>query len=452
MNIIVVGCGKIGTAILDTLLSEGHNVTAVDSDPAVIDEITNIYDVMGVCGNGTDCEVLQQADVGSTNLLVATTHSDELNMLCCFLARRMGARHTIARIRNPEYNDQSLGFMKDQLGLSMSINPELLTAQELYNLLRLPSAANLETFSGRNFEMVELALKSDSVLNGLSLLELRKRCPANFLVCAVRRGDCVTIPDGRFVLKDGDHVILTAAFSEIQKLLKSLGLMKKHARTVMLLGASRTAYYLAKMLLKSGHSVKVIEKDIHRCEEFGQHLPGATMICGDGSSQELLLEEGIRSTDAFVSLTGMDEQNILISFYASSQNVPKVISKVNLPQMNAMAQRLGMDSLVSLPKAVTNVVSRYARALENSLGSQMETLYKLLDGKAEALEFIVKADFPYCNTLLKDLRLKENTLFAGIIRKRKTIIPSGDDCILAGDRVIVVSTGKRLGALLDVMS
>ena len=241
MRIIIVGCGKIGNTIVSSLVSEGHDVIAVDDDPDAIADITNTFDVMGVCGNGADCETLNEAEVEKAELLVAVTGSDEMNMLSCFIAKRMGAKHTIARIRNPEYNDSSLGFLCQQLDLSVSINPELLAAQELYNILKFPSAVNVETFSGRSFEIVEIRLKQDSPLVGMKLLELRKRYQAKFLVCAVQRGDKVYIPDGSFELQSGDKIGLTASPVEIQKLLKMLGILQKQARDVMILGASRTA-------------------------------------------------------------------------------------------------------------------------------------------------------------------------------------------------------------------
>ena len=452
MRIIIVGCGNIGATIIESLVNEGHDVVAVDDNPDIIADITNTYDAMGVCGNGTDCDTLAEAEVEKTELFISVTGSDELNMLSCFLARRMGAKHTIARIRNPEYNDSSLGFLCQQLDLSLSINPELLAAHELFNILKFPSAVNVEKFSGQSFEIVELRLKDDSPLVGLKLLELRKRYQAKFLVCAVQRGEEVYIPDGSFELKSGDKIGLTASPLEIQKLLKMLGILQKKARNVMILGASRTAYYLAKLLTGSGNSVKIIDKDRERCEEFCNSLPGAVVICGDGAEPELLLEEGLASADAFVALTGMDEENILLSFFANAQKVPKVISKVNRTELAAMAEKLGLDSMVSPKKMISDVLTSYARALQNSLGSNVETLYKIMDGKAEALEFNVQHDFRLIEVPLKEMKLKNNILIAGIVRGRKTIIPAGNDVIRAGDRVIVISTEHRLHDLSDIIA
>lgn len=451
MNIVIVGCGKIGTTILASLVAEGHDVIAIDSNPKVINEITNIYDAIGVCGNGNDCETLSEAGIDKAELFVAVTGSDEMNMLSCFLAKRMGANHTISRIRNPEYNDQSLGFIKSQLGLSMSINPDLLAAHELFNMLKLPSAVKIETFSRRNFEMVELKLKPDSQLDGISLSELRRKYNVKLLVCVIQRGNEVYIPDGSFVLKSGDKIGITAAPAEIMRFLKMLGTMQKQARNVMILGGSRTAYYLAKMLIASGNSVKIVEMDHKRCSELSEALPNAVIIHGDGAQQELLREEGLRSMDAFVALTGMDEENILLSFYAASQNVPKVISKVNRDEFSYIADKIGLDSIVSPKKIISDILVRYARALHNSLGSNVETLYQLMDGKAEALEFNITPDCKLINIPLKNMRIMRNILIAGIIRGRKIIIPVGDDIILPEDKVVVIAAGRKLNNIEDII-
>lgn len=451
MNILIVGCGKIGSTILARLVNEGHNVTAIDSDADVLSQLTNIYDVMSVCGNGADCETLEEAKVAEADLLIAATDSDEFNMLSCFLGKRMGAKNTIARIRNPQYNDSSLGFMKQQLDLSMSINPELMAAKELYHLLKLPSAAKVETFSVRNFQIVELKLKADSVLDGIKLSDLRSKFNAKFLICAVERGDEAYIPDGNFILKSGDRIALTAKQSEIAKLLKEIGILQKQARNVMILGGSRTSYYLAKMLSQGGNKVTLIERNKQICEELCVAIPKATIINGDGANVELLTEEGLDSLDAFVALTGIDEENILLSSFATTKNVPKVIAKVNRDELVPLAEQWGLDCLVSPKKIISDVILRYVRALENSAGSSVETLYKMLDDKVEVLEFSVKPDFLQLGICFKDLKTKPNTLIAGIMRDRKTIIPTGDDMLLAGDKVVVLAANLRINTLSDIL-
>jgi len=452
MKIIIAGCGKIGGTIVQSLVAEGHDIVVIDNSPAVITELTNIYDVMGICGNCVDSDVLETAGIAETELFVSVAGSDELNMLSCFIARKMGAKNTIARIRTPEYNDQSLGFMKNQLELSMAINPEQLAAHEIFNLLKFPSAVKIETFSRRYLEMIELPLKENSFLDGVKLMDIRNLFKAKVLVCCILRGDEVYIPDGNFVLKSGDKIGIVANHNEVQKLFKGAGQLQKQAKNVMIMGGGRVSYYLAQMLSNIDSDVKIVEKNEKVCEVLSELLPKSTIIFGDGAKQELLVEEGLLSTDAFVSLTGMDEQNILVSIFASSQSVPKVIAKVNREELSSMAEKLGLDTIVSPQKIVSNLIISYARALQNSLGSNIESLYKIMDGKAEALEFTVKEDFSGLNIPLSKLNLKKQTLIAGIIRNRKPIIPSGNDVIMAGDRVVVLAAGLKMNNLSDLLA
>lgn len=451
MKIIIVGCGKIGTTVIQSLVSEGHDVVAVDWDRNVVNEITNIYDVIGVCGSGADCETLREADAAHAELFASLTGNDEVNMLACFIAKRMGARHTIARVRNTGYSEQSIGYMRQQLDISMTVNPEALAAQELFHILRLPGAVNMETFSRRSFEMAEFKLRADSPLSGTTLADMRRRYKANFLVGVVQRGENVYIPDGSFTLQGGDRIGLTADAAEMMKLIRLMGITQKQAKSVMIIGASRTAFYLAKMLLAGGASVKIIEKDKERCRTFSESLEGAVIINGDGARQELLMEEGLTRMDGFVALTGMDEENILLSYYAQEAGVPKVISKVNRSEFALMADKLGLECVVSPKKVISDIFVRYARALRSSIGSKIETLYKLMDGRAEALEFIAQSDFKYLHVPLKDIMLRQNMLIAGIIRGRKSIIPTGEDVITAGDRVVVLTARSRMSDLSDMV-
>lgn len=451
MKIIVAGCGKIGTTIISELSSEGHDIVAIDTNEAVINEVNNIYDVMCVVGPCADSDSLYDAGAQDAELFIAVTGSDEMNMLSCFLAKRMGAKNTIARIRNAHYNDSSLDFLKQHLDLNLAINPELLVAKELYNILKFPTADSIESFSRRRFEIIHYRLRTDSPLVGNDLIWVRKTYPGNYLIGTVERGDEIFIPNGNFILREGDKVGFVAPPYEIQKLFKRLGIFQKKARSIMILGASKTSYYLSKMLVASGNPVKIIDKDRARCEEFSSLIPEAVIIEGDGAQQELLLEEGIASTDAFVSLTGTDEENILIAIFAANQNVGKVISKVNRTELASMAENLGLDTIVSPKKVVSDILSSYARALENSQGSNIETLYKLVNGKAEAVEFIVKKDFPYANMPIKDMKFKKNTLVVGIIRNRKSIVPSGEDIIMPNDKIVVLAVGMKLNDLSDIL-
>lgn len=453
MNIIVVGCGKIGYSIVSELTQEDHNITVVDTDNPTVEEVTNIFDCMGVCGNGVDCNVLESAGAAQADLIIAVTASDELNMLCCFLAREMGTKHTIARIRNPEYNGDSLAFMRHKLHLSMAINPDLLMAQELYNVLKIPSAFQVDYFARRNLELIEVRLKAENDLCGKKLSKIREKQKVEFLIAAVMRQGEIIIPDGSFELAAGDVISIAANPNDMQKLLKGLGLLKKQARNIMIAGGSRTAFYLAKMLLNSGNDVRIVEKDLERCKLLSELLPkNAIIIHGDGSNRELLLEEGLRSLDAFLCLTDFDEQNILTSLFVSHQDVPTVISKVNKSELYAMAEGLGLDYIFSTKQLTSELVLRYTRALSNSRGNSVETLYKIMDGKAEALEFLVKENSPILSTPIKNLRIKPGILIVGIIREgKKALIPTGDDVILSGDSVIVLSASHKLNDLSDII-
>lgn len=451
MKIIIVGCGKIGKSMIESLTAEGHDLTIVDKNTQILNETADAFDVIGVCGNAVDCDTLMEAGVKDMDLLVSLTDSDEVNMLTCHLARNLGAKHSIARIRNPEYNDEGLAFLRHHLNISMSINPDLLVAEEINNILQLPSAVKIERFSRRNIEMVEIKLPAGSPINGLNLIKMREKYRANYLICTVQRNNEVYIPDGRFELKEGDRIGLVAEHGETKKLLNMLGLLRKQAKSVMILGGGRPSYYLAKKLTALGADVKIIEKNPQTCEFLAAEIPDAVIINGDSTQQELLLEEGIAHMDAFVSLTGMDEQNIMLSIFASMQNVPKVVSKINRDELLTMAEKLGVETIISPSALSTNVIVRYARALKNTSGSNVETLYKLLDGKAEALEFKVADNSEVIGIPLKQIKLKSNILIAGISREAQTIIPSGNDMILAGDRVIVIAAEQRLNDLDDIL-
>ncbi len=452
MRIIIAGCGKVGKSIIDSMTDDNHDITAIDTDPEVIENVSNTYDVMAVCGSATSREMLLSARVNKADLFIAVTQSDEVNMLSCFLAKRMGAKHTVARIREADYNEDGLNFIVNELELSMVLNPELTAAETLFDWLKLPSAVSVDNFAGKKLQLMEMIVRKNTYMCDTSLMELRKRCPAEFVVCAVQRDNTVHIPTGTFVLKEGDKVAFMMKRAETHKFLKGIGIAQKQWRDVMILGGSTTAYYLSKLLASNGYYVKIIERNEERCTDLAEILPaGATLIHGDGMNHDLLCEEGIQSTDAFVALTGSDEENILISFYAASQSVSKVIAKVNQNELADLAEKLGLESIVSPRKLVADALTRYARALNNTFSSKVETMYSLMDDRAEALEFRVLSDCKLIGKQLKELRLKPNYIIAGIIRGKETIIPGGDDIIAEGDSVIVVATDARLYDLGDML-
>lgn len=452
MKIIIVGGGKVGKTIIESMLKEKHEVVLVDNDPAVVGNVTNLYDVMGICANGTEYEKLLEAGADKADLFIAVTGSDELNMLSCFAAKKIGARHTVARVRNSEYNTASWGFMKQQLEISMAVNPEKLAAEAIYDILKLPSATKVESFTARSFEMIEIIVKKGSAIDGMTLVDLRKKFSEKFLVCVVQRENDVFIPNGTFKVLNGDKIGVMVTNDDAHSVLKKFGYPAKEAKNIMLIGASKTALYLADMLIKGRSSVKIIEKDPDVCDTVCDRLSSkASVVCGDGMSREILLEEGVDGLDALVALTDRDEENILISFYALSKKVQKVIAKVNRNELSSISENLGLETTFSPKNIVADILVRYARAIGNSIGSKVETLYSLFGGNAEALEFNVEQDFEFAGVPLKKLETKPGILVAGITRENEALIPGGDDCILSGDKVIVVAKGERLCNLSDIL-
>lgn len=452
MKVIVAGCGKIGQAIIDSMVNDNHDVTAIDVDAGVIASVSDSFDVMAVCGSATSREMLLKADANKTDLFIAATESDEVNMLACFLARKLGVMHTVARIRSADYNEDGLDFLVKQLDLSMALNPESLTADALFDMLKLPSAVKVDNFAGKKLQMLELIIRENSSLCNVALMDLRRKCPVQFVACVVQRGENVYIPNGTFVLREGDKVAIMAKREDTHKFLRSIGAVQKQGRNAIIMGGSTIAYYLAKLLSANNYYVKVIERNQRRCEELAEILPSdAALIHGDGMNRDLLWEEGIKGADAFVALTGEDEENILISFYAQNQQVPKIITKVNHAELADLAEKLGLNSIISPRKIVADILTRYARALSNSAESKVETMYSLMDDRAEALEFAVLSDCSLNGIALKNLNLKPNLIIAGIIRGKETIIPSGDDCIKEGDSVIVVAADAHLYDLSDML-
>ena len=452
MNVVVVGCGKTGTAVVASLYAEDHKLVVVDTDPAALEEICGTFDLMSLQGSGTDIETLREAGAASCQLLIAATASDEVNMLACFLAKKIGAEHTIARIRNPQYNENGLGFLCQQLDLSEHINPDKMAAKEIGNILQFPSAVNIESFSGR-FELMEIVVREDSPFKDNTLLDIRRKYKEDFLVCAVQREGVTYIPNGLFKLQQGDKIAFTAAQEEAKKLLRELGVLQKSARRVMIIGAGKVSYYLCRMLADAGVDVTVIEVNQEICPEFAKKIDDShvTVINDDGAKQDVLAAEGIDRMDAFVSLTGSDEENILLAVFAKSQDVHTVIAKVNRPEFALMAEKLGLECIISPNRIVTGKIAKYARALSTGEGSNLSAVYKILDGNAEALEFKVKPDFAYLGVAFKVLKLKKGILIGGIIRGRRMIVPSGNDEIMAGDRVVVISSGYRLGDLSEIV-
>ena len=452
MNVIIVGAGKVGLALAKQLSAERHDVTVIDQDPQIVEGIVNIYDVMGFCGNGAGYDVQKEAGAAHANLLIATTSSDEINILACLVAKKLGVGHTIARIRNPEYERQ-LRFMRNDLGLSMIINPEKATAREISRVLRFPNAVKVESFSKGRIELIEYRVEKDSSLDGVQLSSLYRSLRAKVLICAVARGNQTIIPSGDFVLAAGDKIHLTASPKELELFFRHLGVFKSRASSVMIVGASKICYYLAKDLIEMGMSVKIVDRDEKRCVQMGESVPSALVILGDATDGELLCEEGIEQTGAFVAITGLDEANILMALNAARQYGCKVVAKINRQSLiDLVAAESMIDSVVS-PGAITaELILLYVRAMQNATGSQVKTLHQIIGGTVEALEFSVNEGFPHIGVPLRDLPIKSNLLIAGIVRQNgEIIIPSGQDMLHANDDVIIVTTSTEMRDLKDIL-
>ncbi len=453
MRIIIVGAGKVGLALTQQLSKE-NRVTVIDKNPRIVENIINIHDVMGVCGNGASYEVQQEAEGERADLLIATTSSDETNILACLVAKKLGVCHTIARIRNPEYEKQ-LRFMREELGLSMSINPEQATAREIARVLRFPNAMKLESFSKGRLELVEYRVPEHSALDGAQLADFYRTLRIRVLVCAVARKGETIIPSGDFTVRAGDKIYVTSSPDRLGQFFRHLGVFRAKASTVMIVGASKIGYYLASELIEMGMSVKIIDQNEATCVKMGELLPKALVIVGDGTDSELLLEEGLEHTDAFVAITGLDEANILMALSAAKQtnDCCKVVAKINRRSlMDLVSAEEMIDSVVSAASVTTELIVQYVRAVESASADKVKTLHRLVDGKVEALEFSITEDVPFVGVPLKDVELKNGILLAGIVRKNgEIIIPSGDDKLEVGDDVIVVTTDSSLQNLCGIL-
>lgn len=451
MNIVIIGDGKVGHKLAKQLSDEKYNVALNDQSERKLRDAVNELDVSCVVGDGANAEVQKEADVPGADLVIACASTDELNMLCCLLAKRLGAKQTIARVRNPVYYQQ-MHLFKEDLKLSMAVNPELVLAGEISRVLIFPSAAKIETFAKGRVELVEVTIGDQSPMDGISLMELYRKYQIKMLICAVQRGSDVYIPDGSFVTRRGDKINIAASHKEIEKFFKFVGAKRNKVRTVLICGGGRVAYYLSKQLLSLGMQVKIIEQSKERCMELCDLLPKATIIHGNATDHELLEEEGIGNADAFVCLTGIDEENIIMSMYAKTKNVSKIITKVNEDALQHLVDELGIESTVSAKNVTTNVIMSYVRAMKNSMGSaNVETVYQLINGRIEALEFLIREATNYTGIPLKDLTIRENHLVACIVRKRQIIIPGGNDTLEVGDSVLVVSMSQGLEDLKEIL-
>lgn len=451
MKIIIVGCGKVGKTLAEELNKEDNEVTVIDRRYAEVESLSNKFDVMGVVGNGASYKTQMEAGIEKADMLIAVTGSDELNLLCCLIAKRAGNCQTIARVRNPEYSEE-IGFVKGALGLAMTINPEFAAAQEIARVLRFPSAIKIDTFAKGRVEMLKFRVPGESRLNGMLVMNIAPKLGADVLVCAVERDGEIFIPKGDFRLQEKDVVSIIAGPKKASDFFKKIGIETHQVKDTMIVGGGDTGYYLAKLLQPMGISIKLIEQNEERCNLLSELLPKAQIIHADGSEQIVLIEEGVGQAQAFVALTNIDEENVMLSLFARSQTSGKIATKINRMDFDRVIKELDLDTTVYPKKITAQYILQFVRAMKNSIGCNVETMYRILDDKAEALEFVVKQSSELPGIPLEKLKIKENTLVACIIRGRQIIIPRGKDEMKVGDSVVVVTTTLGLKDIRDVIS
>ena len=452
MNIIIAGCGKVGGALAEQLSQEGHDITVIDERSEVVQHVANAADVIGIVGNGASYNIQKEAGIEKADLLIAVTNADEVNLLCCLIAKKAGGCQTIARVRNPVYH-QEIRHIKEELGLSLVINPEWAAAMEIARLLRFPKAIDIDTFARGRIELLRFRLEGDSPLRDRKIKHIGEVSQCEVLICVVERENQVLIPDGELVLHANDTISIVASPVNASRFFRKIGIETNQVKNTMIIGGGKLAFYLAKRLLAMGVKVKIIEKDKASSERLCELPPKAMIINGDGTDQELLAEEGLEEAEGFVALTNMDEENVMLSLYAKKMSRAKKITKVSSNTYDSIIATLDIGSVVH-PKHITaESILQYVRAMQNSIGSNVETLYQLVGGRAEALEFIIREKMNGVTDIpLQDLDLMDNLLVCAIHRKGQVIIPKGQDCLQKGDSVIIITTNcSRLKDVRDIL-
>ncbi len=451
MNIIIAGCGKVGGALAEQLSRESHDVTVIDERPDVVEHVANAADVRGIIGNGASYNIQKEAGIEKADLLIAVTNADEVNLLCCLIAKKAGGCQTIARVRNPVYH-QEIRHIKEELGLSLVINPEWAAAMEMARLLRFPKAIDIDTFARGRIELLRFRLEEDSPLCGRKIMHISELSQCEVLICVAERENQVLIPDGELVLHANDTISIVASPVNASRFFRKIGIETNQVKNTMIIGGGKMSYYLARRLLEMGIKVKLVEKDKDSCERLCDLLPKAVVINGDGTDQELLAEEGLEEAEGFVALTNMDEENVMLSLYAKEMSRAKKITKVSSNTYDSIISTLDIGSVIH-PKLITaENILQYVRAMQNSIGSNVETLYQLVGGRAEALEFIIREESEVTNIPLQALDLKRNLLVCAIHRRGRVIIPKGQDRLEKGDSVIIITTDcSRLKDISDIL-
>ena len=451
MNIIIAGCGRVGHTLAEQLSNEGHQITVMDNDPGAVQSVSAACDVIGYVGDCTSFRSQLEAGIEETDLLIAATDQDEKNMLTCLIGRKTGHCQTIARVRSPQYSEE-ISFLKEELGLSMSVNPESAAAHEMLRLIQIPSALEVDTFAKGRVNLISLVIPNGSVLDGLKLRDYYPKVKESALICVVQRGKDIVIPDGNFVLKAGDKISVTLPLSSVNAFLNKVGIKAKKIKNVLIAGGGTISYYLADSLLRSGLNVKLIEKNEARCRELSELMPRAMIIHGDATDKSLLLEESIEDMDAVCALTDGDEANILLALFVRKETEAKMMTRVHRNSYEDMVAEMPIGKIISTKKITAEYITRYVRSMQNSLGSDVETLYHMMDGRVEGLEFNVGPGSKAAGIKLKDMKIIPNTLICCISRGNYVIIPGGNDSIEVGDSVIVVTTRKGLNDIDEMIA
>ena len=449
MKIIIVGCGKVGETLAAVLSQEGNDITVIDKREEVVDDLCNRYDIMGYVGNGVSYTVQTDADIKRADLMIAVTGSDELNLLCCLIAKKAGNCHTIARVRDPEYNNE-LGFIKEELGLAMVINQEYAAAMEISRVLKFPSAIEIDTFAKGRVELLRFKIPAFSTLDDMSLYEMHNKLKCNVLVCTVERDGQIVIPKGDYIFRSGDVISIVSTAKEENVFFRKIGILSNQVKNVLIVGGGEIGYYLAKILSSAGIQVKLLEKRRERCEELSELLPRATILHGDGTNKQLLDEEGIAQTEGFVTLTDFDEENVILSLYARKRGIRKIVTKINRIAFDEVIETLDLDTTIYPRDITAEYILQYVRAMKNSIGSNVETLHRIIDNKVEALEFIIRSNFRGKDIPLAELPIRPDILVACIYRRGKIILPRGKDVMQEGDSVVVVTVNKGLNDINDI--
>lgn len=450
MKILIIGCGKMGKYLASTLVKEKHDVTIIDKNETVIDKLNSNLDVSTICGNALIVDTLLEAGIKNTDIVINTLKNDEDNILCSIFSKNLGAKNTIARVRNPEYL-KSVNYLRDNLGISMAINPELLTAREISSTLKFSDNIKSTLLSKGKVELIEFKLKENSPIINISLKNLKNVIKSNIIVVAIERNNKVIVPNGNFEFQNNDKIVITSTPKDINLFFKELKKEYLKIKDVMIVGGSKISYYLTKFLTEDNIKVKIIDNDMNKCNELSEKLDKALIINGDASDKSLLIEEGIENTDAFVTTTGIDEENVVYSMFANSLNVPKVITKINHLNFSEILDNIGIENIFTPHVIATNHILRYIRAKENSIGGSMETLVRTMNEELEIIEFKVNNDFESVGKSLKKIKFKNNIIVVSIIRKNNIIFPIGEDIIEVNDKIIIATTNKGIKGLNNIL-